>query len=146
MLLTVYCIGALVNRIVSNLTWCWTWLDFTVWFQFIRPWCSIKATGVQKSWNLCNHSVEKLCEAAQMFVMVDCVREMTVKKSCKYAKYGSCEHLLFLFCLGFLCSFFAFFSFFLCMILCVCFLLFVFFLLNFSVQERGMPICARESE
>ena len=32
----------------------------------------------------------------KMFVMVDCVREMTVKKSCKYGEYGSFEHLLFL--------------------------------------------------
>ena len=30
-----------------------------------------------------------------MFVMVDCVREMTEKKSCKYGEYGSSEHLLF---------------------------------------------------
>ena len=33
-----------------------------------------------------------------MFVMVDYEKEMTVKKSCKYGKYGSFEHLLFLFC------------------------------------------------
>ena len=32
-----------------------------------------------------------------MFVMVDFIREMTVKKSCKYGDYGSFEHLLFLF-------------------------------------------------
>ena len=32
-----------------------------------------------------------------MFVMVDCVREMTVKKSCQYCEYGSFEHLYFLF-------------------------------------------------
>ena len=30
-------------------------------------------------------------------VMVDCVRKMTVKKSCKYGEYGSFEHLLFMF-------------------------------------------------
>ena len=30
-----------------------------------------------------------------MFVMVDCVREMTVKKSCMYGEYGSFGHLLF---------------------------------------------------
>ena len=31
-----------------------------------------------------------------MFVVVDYVRQMTVKKSCKYGKYGLFEHLLFL--------------------------------------------------
>ena len=34
----------------------------------------------------------KLHEAAQMFVLVDDVRKMTVKKSCKYGEYGSCVH------------------------------------------------------
>ena len=29
--------------------------------------------------------------------MVDIVREMTSKKSCKFGEYGSFEHLLFLF-------------------------------------------------
>ena len=32
-----------------------------------------------------------------MLVMVGCIWEMTVKKSCKYGEYGSFEHLLFLF-------------------------------------------------
>ena len=32
-----------------------------------------------------------------MFVTVDDVREMTAKKSCKYGKYVSFEHLLFLY-------------------------------------------------
>ena len=31
-----------------------------------------------------------------MSVMVDYVREVTVKKTCKYGEYGSFEHLLFL--------------------------------------------------
>ena len=31
-----------------------------------------------------------------MFVIVDHVREMTVKKSCKHGEYGSVEHLHFL--------------------------------------------------
>ena len=30
-----------------------------------------------------------------MFMMVDYVREMTVKMSCMYGKYGSFEHLLY---------------------------------------------------
>ena len=42
------------------------------------------------------HRVVKLHEATQMFVMLDYVRVMTVKKSCKCGKYGSFEHLLFL--------------------------------------------------
>ena len=39
----------------------------------------------------------KVYKATQMFVMVDYVREMTSKKSCKYSKYGSFDHVLFLF-------------------------------------------------
>ena len=46
---------------------------------------------------MCSHSILKLHEATKMFVMVDYVREMTVKKSCKYGEYGSFEHLLILF-------------------------------------------------
>ena len=32
-----------------------------------------------------------------MFVMVDCAKEITMKKSCKYGEYGSFEHLLLFF-------------------------------------------------
>ena len=35
--------------------------------------------------------------AAQMFIMVDRIWEMTVKKSNKYGEYGSLKYLLFLF-------------------------------------------------
>ena len=42
-------------------------------------------------------AVVKLHEATGMFVMVDYVREVTVKKSCKCGEYGSFEHLLFMF-------------------------------------------------
>ena len=42
-------------------------------------------------------------EAAQMFKMVDYVKKVTVKKFCKYVKYGLFEHSLF--------SFFFFFFF-----------------------------------
>ena len=42
-------------------------------------------------------SVVKLHEATAIFVMVDYVREVTAKKSCKYGKYGSFENLVFLF-------------------------------------------------
>ena len=36
-------------------------------------------------------------EATQMLLMVDCEREMTVKRFCKYGEYGSFVHLLILF-------------------------------------------------
>ena len=39
----------------------------------------------------------KLHEATQVFVVVDYVREMILKKSCKFGDCGSFEHLLFLF-------------------------------------------------
>ena len=32
---------------------------------------------------MCSHCVVKLHEATRMFVMVDYIREMTVKKSCR---------------------------------------------------------------
>ena len=38
-----------------------------------------------------------MIEAAQMFVMVEYVKNMTMKKFCKYGEYGLFEHLLFLF-------------------------------------------------
>ena len=44
-----------------------------------------------------SHSVVELHEATEIFVMVGYVREMTVKKFCKYGEYKSFEHLLFLF-------------------------------------------------
>ena len=47
--------------------------------------------------DLCSHSVIKLHDTTQMFMIVDFVREMTVKKSCKH---GSFEKLL--------CKFFTF--------------------------------------
>ena len=34
---------------------------------------------------------------AQILTVVDCVREITSKKTCKYGDYGSFEHLLFLY-------------------------------------------------
>ena len=72
--------------------------------------------------NLSNHSVVKLLmfEATQVFVMVDCVRKMTAKKSCKYGEYESFEHLLFLVCLGFFACLFACFL----LLFCCCFVLF----------------------
>ena len=45
---------------------------------------------------MCSHSVVKLYETTPMFLMVDYVRELTVKKSCKYGEYGSFEHFTLL--------------------------------------------------
>ena len=39
----------------------------------------------------------KWLEEAQTFAVVDYVKEMTTKKSCKYVEYGTFEYLLFLF-------------------------------------------------
>ena len=44
---------------------------------------------------MCSFSVEKLHEATQMFMIVDYVREMTVKKSCM----ANMDHLNILPCL-----------------------------------------------
>ena len=44
---------------------------------------------LRESWNLCSYSVVKLHEATEMFTVVDYVRELTEKKSCKYGEYGS---------------------------------------------------------
>ena len=41
---------------------------------------------------------QDISEATQMLVIVDYVKEMAVKKSCKYVEYELFEHLLFLFC------------------------------------------------
>ena len=49
------------------------------------------------NYNLCSHSVAKLHEVTEMFVMVDYVREMVEKKSWKYCEYRSFEHLLVLY-------------------------------------------------
>ena len=46
---------------------------------------------------MCRYSVVKLHEATQMFLVVDYVRKMTVKKSCKCGEYGSFYHLLLVF-------------------------------------------------
>ena len=44
--------------------------------------------------NLCSYSVVKWHAVARAFSVVDCVREMTAKKSCKYREYGLHEYLL----------------------------------------------------
>ena len=78
--LTLSCVWTVVNGFVSNLVWCKTLLNSTVWFQFEWPWCTLKVARLWESQNLCSHSVEKLHEATQMFVMVGFVRGMNWKK------------------------------------------------------------------
>ena len=39
----------------------------------------------------------KLHEATKMFMMVDYIREMTSKRSCKHGEYGLFEHLTLFF-------------------------------------------------
>ena len=55
-----------------------------------------KVTGLQEIEDLCSHSVVNLHEATQMFVLVNYVRAITVKKPCKYGEYGlsSCSPCL----------------------------------------------------
>ena len=57
----------------------------------------MKITGLQETMNLCNCSVVKLSEVARTFGKVDFVKEMTVKKTCKYGKYDLFERMLCLF-------------------------------------------------
>ena len=59
-------------------------VDARVWFQSEWPWCSLKVPRLWESLNLCSHSVVKLHKATEMFMMVNYVRGMTVKTSCKY--------------------------------------------------------------
>ena len=77
-------------------------LNTTKLYCLIPVWMTLMFTQghrVRESWNLCSHCVVKLHEAAQLFMMVDYVRKMTVKKSCKYGEYGLFERLLFSFCM-----------------------------------------------
>ena len=46
---------------------------------------------VTESKDMMNSSVVKWLEVSKSFAMVDCVREMTASKSCKYGKYGLFE-------------------------------------------------------
>ena len=50
---------------------------------------------VARSWNLCHQSVGKWYEVAQTFAVVDCVKEMTLNKFCKYGEYGLFELFVF---------------------------------------------------
>ena len=67
-------------------------------YEYVCPAVSsLKVTGLLESKHLCSHSVVKLHEAIPMFIIIDYVWKMSVKKPCKYGEYGSFEQLLFLF-------------------------------------------------
>ena len=72
-------LGMPVNQFLLKLVW---W-DITGLSSVI-----FKVTDLQQNWNLCSHTVEKLCEIAWSLVMVDYVREMIAKKSGVFFKYG----------------------------------------------------------
>ena len=108
-----------VNRFVSNFAWCWHYeiLQFDSSLKDLDVYSKSQGYGkVELVQSFC--LIVKLHETTQMFVMVDSVREITVKKSCKYGEYGSFKHLLFLCVVLFL------------FLLCFCFV-FVLFLLCF---------------
>ena len=87
--LKLFCVGTLVNQFVSKF---YMMLDTTNLFSLIPVWMTLMVTeGHRKA----SHSVEKLLEATQMFMMADYVREVIVKKSCTVN--ADQLHLLFLF-------------------------------------------------
>ena len=51
-----------------------------------------RVTGSQESWSLCSHSVEKLREAAQMFMLVDCENWGGNREEVLYGKDRLFEH------------------------------------------------------
>ena len=61
------------------------------------PRMSLTVTGLWESNNLCNKPVVKWQEVAETFATISYVKETTAESSCKYGKYGSYEHLLFVF-------------------------------------------------
>ena len=81
------CIWMLFNGFLSNLIWLNTWLSSTFWYLQSRP------EGPEKART---YSVVNWHEVAQTFTEVEYVREMMVKKSCKYGEHELFEHLLLL--------------------------------------------------
>ena len=65
----------------------------TTYWAVLGPWCSLKVTGPWESKNLGSLYVLKLHEATQMLMMVDYVREVTVKTVWEYSEYRSFEEL-----------------------------------------------------
>ena len=72
-------------------------LNTTKLYSLISLWMTLIFTQGHKVKGKLEHVLWFLHEATQMFVMIDYVRKMTAKKSCKYGEYGPFEHLLFLF-------------------------------------------------
>ena len=72
--------------------------------------------------NLCGHSVEKLHEATQVFIMVDCTGYDCAEVP--YGEYGSFEHVLFF--SSFSCHFFFLF-----------FVVSEYSKLHFPIQDKG---------
>ena len=67
---------------------------FEIWYDVkhcytIQSDSSLKGHRVTEKQNLCSPSVGKLQEVTRMFVMVDYIRKLMVKKFCKYGKYES---------------------------------------------------------
>ena len=82
-----------------NINWCNFFFLFfehqlVCSFNLLLLWSSTRVRVTTQ----CNHSVCKVDDKiAPSFLMIDCIREMTAKKSCKYGEYGSCEDQLLLF-------------------------------------------------
>ena len=70
-------------------------IDTTIWYQCEWPWPSQMVTWIWKRLNFCNQSVVKWHEVSQSLTVIDYVREMATKKSCKWDEYGSFEHFFF---------------------------------------------------
>ena len=70
-------------------------LDRTKLYSVIPVWMTLMFTqGHRGKLELCSHSVVKLHETTQMFVMVDYVRGDNYEEVL-YSEYGSFEHLFF---------------------------------------------------
>ena len=101
----------LVDFIRTWLSFWHFWTDlFQTWYAYRHnltpqsghwPWLWLRVIGLQESWNLCNHSIVKWHEVTQIFGVVDCVKEITAKKSCKYDESGSFGYFLLFWCVDF---------------------------------------------
>ena len=75
-------------------------IDTTKLYILIPMWMTLvfkQGDIVMRKWNFCSHSNIKWREITQTFAMIDCLREITAEKFCKYYKFGLFEHFLFLF-------------------------------------------------
>ena len=84
---------------------------------------------------MCSYSVVKLLEAPQIFLMIDYVKKMTVKKPFKNGEYGAFELLLFLFVVAWGILFvLSFFSSWFDLCISVIFLYFLFIYVDFHID------------